>query len=253
MHWTLQNTLWIISFVVEVVVSAIAIHRRLWRTYPIFLTYLLCEVLWASVLLSIGTSPRHYATYFYVYWIGECVVCLTGFAAIAELFRVTFTEHLALRQWGIVLFRCSLAILLVIGLFVTDTTARGDTNKLVATILLLKRTESFVRLGVVGAFLAFVFTLGMPWAHPAVGIAAGFGIYGAVELVVIAARFRYGRIANSTYSWTIMLASLCQELLWAVYLLRRGPRSTISPGVQSHPETALEKLEEAVGSVLSRH
>lgn len=254
MHWTLQNILWIFGFALEISLVGILFYRRIWRTYPLFCSYALMEALRSAVLLTIGNGPRHYATYFYVFWISEGIDSFFGFAVIAEVFRSAFSEKLGLDKWRTVFFRCALLGLIVAALLTARAVPIGDANRLLATIFLLKRIESFVRLGLVAALFLFVFVLGLPWAKPVIGIAAGFAIYGAVEVVATGVRARYGYVANKAHGWTMMIVGICQLILWLIYFLpRHAPPST--PAASSAlPDLAAElaKMEAATDVLVER-
>jgi hypothetical protein len=253
MHWTLQNVVWISSFVLEISLASILVFRRLWQTYPVFCTYVLCEVLRTAVLLTIGNGPRHYATYFYAFWISEGVVSIIGFAVVAEIFRNAFSAKLGLQKWGTILFRCSLMGLLVAALLTARSVSIGDADKLLALIFLLKRIESFVRLGIVAALFVFVFVLGLPWTQPIVGIAAGFAIYGAVEVVATGVRAGSGPIANKTHIWTIMIVDLLQKTLWVAYFFPwQRPPSELSATALPDPAVELDKMHHATQVLVKR-
>lgn len=221
--------------------------------YPVFVSYLLCETARSLLLFAIGTGSAHYARYFYTYWITECVMALLGFVVVREIFSQALPAQFGVQSWGASLFWWSLAILISIAVLSAVGAKGGDPNKLVAAILLLKRVESLVRLGLLVALFGFVFALGIPWADPLIGIAAGFGIYGAGELLAYAIRSSWGRRAGGAFSWTIMGTGLCQELLWLAYFFpRRKPSAELEQHKSPCASLEIEKLQNAVGIFLER-
>ena len=120
---------------------------------------------------------------------------------------------MGLGSWGASLFRFSLLGLIAVAVLMARASPGSDASKLMAGILVLKRVESFVRLGLLGALFLFVVVLGLPWGHQALGIAAGFALYGAIELAALLLRSHYRRAAigpgNGVALWPTFLRSSC--------------------------------------------
>jgi hypothetical protein len=245
MHRTLQDILWLAPPTLELAIATAMFWQRTWREYPVFWTYLLSEVARTALLFTIGNDKPHYTTYFWIYWVTELLICLLGFFVVAEVFDRAFSERLGLRQWGRSIFWLTLLLLLVFGLFTANATQGTDSSKLIAGILVLKRAESLVRLGLIAGLVAFVFLLGLPWSNHTVGIAIGFALYGAVELAVMAIRMHYGPTANRSAMWILMSAGLCENLVWAAYFFPRqlSPVSSTSGLVSNDRHAATDELE----------
>lgn len=256
MHWTLQDAFWLSSTSIELAITVRIFQQKLRREYPVFWGYLVLEVVRAALLGGIGNDVHHYARYFYAYWITECLVSVLGFFVVAEVFRKVFAKRLGLATWGTRLFNLSFLLLLGLAVVIACAAPGSDPSKLVAGILVLKRAESLVRLGLVAALFLFVLVLGVPWTNQAIGIATGFGVYGAVELAIVAIRSHYGRGANTLWRWGPTAADLCQKLLWAAYFLPTGHKSDSGrpTGSSTHRSTSeeLEKMKEAVGVLIER-
>lgn len=252
MHWTLQNIVWTFGIALEFVVTASVLHQRLWQTYPAFVTYLAGEIVRSLSLRAIGIGPAHYATYFYTYWITECILVLQGFVVVREVFSKALSDQFGQRTWGARLFWWSLAILIAIGAFVAVDTNGIDPNRLVATIFALKRAESLVRVGLIAALFIFVFILGLRWSHPAIGIAAGMGIYAAGELAEVAVRASLGRFANNAAMWTSMGIGAGQNIFWIAYFAPWRRLSATTANVLHGAELEIEKLHSAIEVFLER-
>ena len=215
------------------------------------------EVARTALLFSIGNDKAHYAAYFWAYWVTEFLICLLGFFVVAEVFDRAFSERLGLRQWGSSVFWLTLLFLMVAALFTANNAHGSDSSKLVAGIVVLKRAESLVRLGLIAAVTAFVFLLGLPWGNHTVGIAVGLALYGAVELLVLAIRVHYGPAANQAAMWTLMIAGLCENLTWAAYFFPRSlSQFHATPNSASDRSSAasarVKRAEEAVKILLER-
>lgn len=255
MHRTIQDVLWLLPAVLQLGIVASILHKRLVREYPAFWCYLVLELLRTAVLFGIGNDNAHYATYFYSYWRTEVVSCLLEFAAIVEIFNKAFAKHLGLQRWGTFLLRTSLIVLVVIAVIVALRSPGSDANRMVAGILILKQAASFVQFGLIGALFAFVFGFGLPWSSYTIGIATGFAVEGAAEVVALAVRTHYGRIANAVLVWTVLAAGFSQVLVWAIYFLHRGPSRALR-GLSMKSSNILysemDRITGAVRTVLER-
>jgi hypothetical protein len=252
MHRTLQNFLWLTPAILNLAIAIRMFRRKLQRAYPVFWSYLLFESLRTGVLFSLGNDRTHYAQYFYAYWITEIFDCVLCFFVVGEIFRNAFAKKFGLQREGTALFRLSLLALIAAAIFVAARSPAADANRLVAAILALKNAESFVLLGMVGALFFFVFVGGLPWSSYTIGIAIGLGIRGTAEVVALAARNHYGRMANRPLIWSMLVAGLVQVLVWTAYLLGKVADSEQLPGNLSSVTAELERLNEQVGIALER-
>lgn len=255
MHRTIQDVLWLLPAILQLCIAASMLQKRLVREYPAFWSYLILEFVRAIVLFTIGNDRAHYATYFYAFWRTEIVSCLLGFAAVVEVFRKAFAKRLGLQRWGTPLLRTSLIVLVVIAVIVALRSPGSDANRMVAGILILKQAASFVQFGLIGALFAFVFGFGLPWSSYTIGIATGFAVEGAAEVVALAVRTHYGRIANAVLIWTLLAAGFCQVLVWSIYFLHRGPsRALRGLSVKSSNilYSEMDRITGAVRTVLER-
>lgn len=257
MHRILQDALWLIPLSIECAIAVIMYLRSTEREYPLFWSYLVFDILRTAILFSIGNDEKHYATYFYVFWTAEVVACLLGFLVIGEIFDKAFAKRLGLRRYGGVIFRVSFIVLLALAALTAYFSPGNDSDKLVNGIFVLKRAESLVWTGLIGALFFFVFVLGLPWTNYTIGIAVGFGIQGVAEVVVLAIRNRYGRMANHFLIWSLLIAGLCQALVWAMYLLGKQSASVAAGHSEqsanlSTVKTDLDRMNEQVGVLWER-
>ncbi|HET9742001.1 MAG TPA: hypothetical protein VFQ00_04565 [Terriglobales bacterium] len=247
MHRTLENCLWLTPAVLEVLLLTGMIWRKLSREFPAFSCYLGFEVARTAVLFSLRA---HYSRYFYTYWISEALAYLLIFWLIQEAFLKTFTQNLGMQKFGSVLFRCALFSLLIAALFLAYSDRGNDSSRLVAEILVIDRVLTLVKAGMIGCLFFLTLILAVPWRQLAFGIVAGLALSVAADLVLLALRARYGRAANGVFTWTTLIVSNCQKLLWVCYFLlatRRPPvRSLriVDGSLTEWNEAALLTLEE---------
>jgi len=252
--WTLQNLLWLLGFILELAIAVAIVRRRVHQDYPFFFSYVVMELTRTVLLASIG---RRSPSYFYAYWLSECLVAMFGFLVVEEVFRKAFERRLGLQKVGTAFYRYSLLLLIVTAVVIAALVSGNESNKLIAGILTLKRTQSFVRVGLVGCLFAFVFLLGLPWTNYSVGIALGFALYGTVELGVTAARSHYGSSFDRIWVWSIICAGACQRLVWAAYFMASQPLRSPAMALKTDSTvpmaaTEMSKLNQAVESFLER-
>jgi hypothetical protein len=254
MHWTLQGGLWLLGFLLELTVAVAIFRRRLYQDYPLFFSYVVLELIRTIMLAAIRP---HHPPYFYAYWISECLVALFGFLVVEEVFRKAFERRLGLQKLGTALFRYSLLALIVTAVAAAVMAPGTESDKLFAGILILKRTQSLVRVGLVVCLFLFVFLLGLPWGNYSVGIALGFAVHGVVESAAMIARSHYGSKFDGILVWSIMSVAVSERLIWVGYFL--SPQAVHSRTLAQDKDysllpmtTEVSKMNEVVESLLSR-
>jgi len=260
MHWTLQGGLWLLGFLLELGVAIAIFRRRLHQEYPLFFSYVVLELIRTIMLAAIrplaATRP-HLRPYFYAYWISECLVALFGFLVVEEVFQKAFERRLGLQKMGSALFRYSLLALIVTAVAVAVMAPGTESDKLFAGILILKRTQSLVRVGLVVCLFLFVFLLGLPWGNYSIGIALGFAVHGVVESAAMVGRSHYGSKFNDMWVWSIMCVAVLERLIWLAYFIGLGAfasRTLTDKKAYPAPLFAAEvsRMNDAVESLLER-
>jgi len=221
---TLQLTLWLAPTILEGVIVISILYRKLWGSLPIFFSYLIFTISGTCFLFLERGDP---IKYFYAYWVKQALGSLAVLWVIKELFDNAFQQQLGLRQLGNVLFRWSIAVLLVVAVIVAFVSPGGDTSRIMAGIIAVKRTVRFVESGLLGFLFLFAFTLGLRWQHYANGVCLGFGVSGVVELAAITVRAIYGEPALGIFNWAIMTVNNCCVFIWATYFLLPQPKRPV--------------------------
>ena len=200
--------------------------------------------------------PLHHPPYFYAYWISEGVVSIFGFFVVKEIFWKAFESRLGLQKLGDALFRYSLMALVIASVIVAAMAPGTDADKLLAAILVLKQTQSFVRIGLVVSLFFFVTMLGLSWHDYVIGVAAGFATHGIGELAALILRMHYGSRANGFYVWSTVGAGFLQLIFWIGYLTCvQSFRSRAFTRTKDHfsvVSAEVSKINEAVDSFLER-
>ena len=215
-HPHLMTFLWLLPMALEIAIVLIMISRGLWRGLPIFFAYVIAEIGRTAFLF---VERKNVYVYFYGYWVTEIIGCFMALWVCKELFDNVFSRYLGLRSLGRVLFKGSLLVVIVSAVLFSRVIPEMDTARILAAILVIKRAVTFVQAGMLASLFLFGLFLGLAWDRYVIGVALGFGIYGAGELVAITARTIYGRAAESPCNWIMMGVGNCCVLIWISYFL----------------------------------
>lgn len=244
---TTQYAFWLVEPVLLVMAATLMIRRKLYREFPLFLSFLIFQVVLFLALYLNHQTVANYKLYFWTYWGGEMLSIALGFAVIYELFLNVFQPYGGLRDLGALLFRWAVVVLAVVAVITAASSPGTDASRLIAGIVALERSASFVRLGL----LLFLFLLsgsfGLRWRDYAFGIALGFGVHASVQLAAMAIRGHVGSIANLTVSLINSAAYLCGLLIWVSYLL--AP-SAVPVSVKRVPAHDLDRWNRALLELL---
>jgi hypothetical protein len=216
MHSIALYTLWLGPTFIEVWIVAVMMYRKLWNDLPLFFSYLVFEILRTVLLFTV----RHQdLVYFYAYWVTETIGCLVALAVIRELFQNAFQPYAGLQALGSVLFRWSFLLLFVVAVIMALAAPGSDQHKIIAGIFTVKRTVTIVQAGLLGFLFLFASAFRVAWRHYVVGIAAGLGVYGAVELIAMVMRAKFGSVVDSSIYWILMIVNTCCVMIWAAYIV----------------------------------
>lgn len=220
----IQNALWISHPVLEVAVAAIMFRRKQHRTFPVFFTYLVAQVLFFCLLFPIK-KLGDYSAYFYGYWICAAISLILGFKVIYEVFGDVFRPYHALKDLGAVLFKWSGLVMVLAAVVIAAASPSGEQQgTLIAAMLITQRGVRVVQCGLVLFLLVFSRYLGVSWKQNSFGIALGFGIYAAAELGTFAL-YSSGREHAMTAASFDAIAYTVAVLIWFGYFaLRSCPR-----------------------------
>ena len=239
---------------------ALAMHRRGLRTrYPFFFTYAVFQVL--SFLAQFTVYHYWPKAYFYEYWTGATLSIGISFAVIYEVFTEVFRPFEGLKDLGRVLFRWA-AVVLVVAAALMALTASSASNDLGTRIMVsLERSVRVMQCGMVLLMILSAPYLGLRRHNHIFGIAAGFGVLAAIDLVAVAVFGKLGYSATVFFNLARMTAFNFAAIMWTVYLMRpepaRGPALQMAPSERwnfalsaaLHPQSASPSLPLIMGVV----
>jgi hypothetical protein len=176
---TLGIILGLIPPVLQTCLAAMLLRRRIYRTFPFFVTYTLFAVCAETCKLTLLLlDKQNTLAYFYAYWGAEAVYAVLGFAAIHEVFRYVFENFTSLGWFKLLLPTVAL-LMLGISVLIPLVHRAVDTGPLEEGIFSLQIAVRCLQLGVFFLIFCLARFFDLDYRQYAFGIAAGFGIAAA--------------------------------------------------------------------------
>lgn len=208
--------LWIAPVAVFVCLAAMMLRRKLHKEFPLFFAFVVFQV--ADFVVAFSAFHVSDRQYFYAYWTLAALSMSLCFAVLYEVFAGVFRPFADLREFGGVLFRWAALVLLLAAVLLMTTARPPAKTQLFAVILNLTRSVEVMQCGLVLLMLLCSSYLGITLRHRIFGIALGFGIIAAVDLIVVAVLSNFGLQAKTFVQVSKMLAYNLSALLWVGYV-----------------------------------
>lgn len=248
MHPTLfQNALRISGPILQALVAAMIIHRRLLRRFPVFAGYTIFHVL---LVVLFAASQLSYRAYFDLYWGAEFLDMVLTFMVIQELFSHAFLPYEAVRELGQILFRLSAVAMIALSVIIARSGGGPSTSHLVTRFVTLERSVHVLEIGVLFMLFLVCRLFGIVWHRFAFGIAVGIGLALSGEAVAAALRVSMGSKGNHLYAWLAPASYTIATVVWAYYATFGDPVAEISSS--SLPPTQLAEWDRALEHFLTK-
>lgn len=213
---SIYYVLWFVPVPVFVCLAVMMFRRKLHKQLPIFFGFAVFQV-W--MFLSDFYFYHHSTVqYFYSYWTTAAIGIGIGFGVIYEVFTVVFRPFIGLRELGAILFRWAALVLLLAAVLLATTARPAGTSPLLATLLNGMRSVEVMQCGLVLLMLLCSSYLGLTLRHRIFGIALGFGIIAAVDLIAVTFLANLGEQAVTFVRLSKMVAYNLSALLWLGYV-----------------------------------
>ena len=250
----LDYILWCAGPLMQLGVLVAMYRRGLHRDYPYFFNYALLQVVSDPVLFVI---QRHsYTLYYWSYWVSTALSALLSFAVLQEVFHDAFRPYEALRDLGVILFRWSALVVLLVGVMWAMTAAHSSQLDVITNgIFLVQRSVCLMQCGLVFFLLLFSEYLGISRRHVLFGIALGFGIFASVSMLVAAAASSHATFVHASVLSQIESAAYdFAVIIWLGYtaLAPVGSRVALASARSKDWNYALEdaRVQPAADSLL---
>jgi hypothetical protein len=240
--------MWLGGAVLHLTILTIMARRKLLRELPVFSAYVIF-----SLATSIATFVIHetqgYAAYFYAFWSKEAVLNLLMFGVVYEVNEHVFKNYVALRRLGTLLFWSVGLFLLLLAMFTAVSSPSKGASQLVTGIATLERSVLVIQVGLLLFVVLFAGYFKLSWRHCIFGLALGFGIYAALQLIAVSLRAHLGDSANLIWGKGSVLAYAAGAIVWTKYL--SVTESTIVE-LRGPQKEELEKWNQALTQLLYR-
>lgn len=210
----IQLALWALQPILQVAVALVMIRRGLSRSFPVFFTFTLVQIGIFGFEFSAYRWSSH-QVYFDVFWIAMGLNLIIEFKIIHEVFLDVFRPYHALKDLGTALFRWSALIMILVSVVVISVSPGFD-SPVTRTVLVAHRCLRVIQCGMVLFLLAFLKPLGFSWRRHSFGVAIGFGIISASELLTNAL-YSGAHLSDGTMNLINMSVYNVGGLLWLGY------------------------------------
>jgi hypothetical protein len=239
-----QLVIWVAAPIMQALIAAVMVRRKLSTEFPVFFAYTLFHVVQVAIELYCYFHSR--ALYFYAFWIMQAFDFLLVIAVIQEVFGAVLREYTILKRRATKIYRWAVLILVAVA-FGTALLAPGtETDRTVAGLLTLDTSSMIIQLGVLAMLFMMSRMLVLGWGRMPFGIALGFGVMASVQLAVSLMRSYLGDSSTPGYVLLRPLAYNLAVLIWIFYATRRERRKDISA---LPPEDDMNRWNEALGKM----
>lgn len=227
-------------------------REGLYRTYPWFFTYLAAVLAATAIEAPLGypysIAPLRYPWYFYVEWTGDLLTAGLGVVVILEVYVGAFSAYAWLHTNAKILYRWAGASLLLLAAFLAWQTRSADGSHLMFVLLIVKRSIRVVETGLLLVLFGVWTWLRLPRRTLGFGVALGYGLYAAVDLVSLAVRTWVGPIGQQILQTAQATDYLIPLGIWAIYVLSPQPAEQAA----AVPATKLDEWNQQLGEMLRR-
>ncbi len=208
--------LWILPLATQCVIAVVMLRRRLVGQFPFFFSYTLLLPVRDITLSFLPNPGDRYASVFF--W-GEAAAILFSLAIVFEIGWHFVRRYPFLRLFLRVLWISALVAGAVSLVLLFWTKGSGGTDVALEWITLSERSARFLQLCLLIVASATMSRLGLTWRDYSLGIAAGFGVYAALDLVLLELRGHLHVLGDSTFVLLRSAAYNLGVLIWAFYFL----------------------------------
>lgn len=212
---------WVSGPVLETALLVLMFRNKLRHTFPRFTSYIVFQVLKSGILALIYRYLP--SEYFDAYWTGNAISVFLGVLVMDEIWRQLFAPFRAIQQVGTAIFRWACIVLFVVAAVMAITTEASNADRVLAAVFNFDRTMRIMQFGLAVLLVSFSRVLKSSMRQQVFGIALGFGLFAAVELVVVSIVSTYGASHIASLSLVKSVSYIGVMLLWIAYAWRGLP------------------------------
>jgi len=234
--------LWIVPLALQAAIVAAMLYRKLAGRFPVFFAYTVLVPSRDIILLFLKYPGTSYAL---VYWVGEALALLLGLGVILEVAQRLFRPYPFLRfLLRVISVLAAVATPLVLVLLALT----GGRAEFFEAMVMLERAARFLQVCMLIVVLSLMSRVGLNWQNYAVGIAAGFGVYSALDLALLEFRAHLHLVSDSAFVLLRPAAYNLAAVIWAYYFLQSVRKRTVG----QLPDVDLENWNSAVTGYINQ-
>jgi hypothetical protein len=199
--------------------------------FPMMTTYLGVRAASAAILEVVLNIQRfapisdslQYSVYFYTYWTSYTITAITIFFVIREVFCYVTEPVPGIRRFGLLAFNWVAVISAIISISAA-LPLKSFGSGLMSVGFQVMRCVSILELCLLAFLALFIHSLGRSFRSLAFGIALGFGLQAAMELIssVVATRSPY---LDTNMNFVLQVAITLVLSGWIVYFVLPEPQT----------------------------
>jgi hypothetical protein len=236
----IQLALWVVQPALQAMVALVVFRRKLHKDFTTFLTFLIAQVAIFAVEYPLYRWGSRDA-YFYVYWFSNSLNLILEFKIIHEVFLDIFRPYHALKDLGTALFKWAALIMILVSVVLISISPGWD-DPVANTIMVAYRCVRVIQCGLVLFLLAFAKHLGFSWRRHSFGMALGFGLIAAAELLTHAL-YSGVHISVDLVNSVNMVTCSGGGLIWLTYSLLNRREVTLPVLVPQRWDDALLDMQ----------
>lgn len=228
------------------ILAVVLLWKKAWKTFPFFASYFGFGFVATLFMYMFQHSQR---IYFYSYWFVEAAGVALGFAVVYEIFGNVFSTQQALSRLATLIFRCVLALLLVVGVVVLLKHTPFSFKGITSAVVIVEESARIIEVGLLMCLFALSSAFGLHWRQQVFGVALGLGIFAAVELITVTV---WGQTSNAVHEYLNVVRILgfnTSLLIWIGYLL--VPERSVGK-VELPQRSQLEQWNQAVMELIKQ-
>ncbi len=218
MNFSLATSiLWFVPLAMQCVIAVVMLCRKLVGQFPFFFSYTVLLPSRDATLYFLPQSGNRYST---VFWWGEAAAIVLALGVVFEISWHFIQRYPFLRLFLRVLWISAVIAAAAALAMLLWTKGPAGTDVALEWIILTERSARFLQVCLLIVAIALMSRLGLTWQNYSVGIAAGFGVYAALDLALLELRAHLHAVTDTTF---VLLRSAAYNLgvaIWAFYFLR---------------------------------
>ena len=211
------SVLWFVPMAMQCAIVLVMLRRELVGQFPFFFSYTVLLPVRDAILYFLPQSSNRYST---VFWWGDAAAILLALSIVFEISWHFMRSYPFLRLflrvlWISAVVACSAALAMLLW-----TKGPVGTDLALEWIILTERSARFLQVCLLIVAIALMSRLGLTWQNYSVGIAAGFGVYAALDLALLELRAHLHAVTVTAF---VLMRSAAYNLgvaIWAFYFLR---------------------------------